>query len=473
MTHALGLIGGENFRAVRVPSTCRGAGLEWLARGVMFLLPLFSRLSAADHRFPPPEFETGHQLPVTTTPPPRALLLEWLDAGLLLVALGVATWLVYRKRSRRGLIALSLASVAYFGFYRRGCICAIGAIQNVALGIFDHSYAIPLTVLVFFLAPLVFALFAGRVFCAGVCPHGALQDLVLIKPVKVPAWLEHSLGLIPFVFLGAGVVFAATGSAFVICRYDPFVPVFRLSGSLPLLTLGAAFLLTGLFVGRPYCRFLCPYGALLRVASLVSQWRIRVTPDYCTQCRLCEHSCPYGAMREPVVAAPKPEPAGLQRKRLAWLLLALPLLITAGALVGAKLGPAAAQLHPDVALAELFARQQQAPVTYPPMTPEALSLERAAADPAALAASAQTIRQRMVLAGWLFGGWVGLVIGIKLITLSLRSARTDYEPDRGMCVACARCFEYCPNERVRRGLMPAEPLKKAPAPEPAVLAHRS
>jgi len=46
----------------------------------------------------------------------------------------------------------------------------------------------------------------------------------------------------------------------------------------------------------------------------------------------------------------------------------------------------------------------------------------------------------------------------------LRRRRTDYEPDRGECFACARCFKYCPNELVRRGLMPASSL---PAPKPA------
>lgn len=429
-------------------------------------------LTASEQRFPPPEFDSGHQLPVTTTPAPKALALEWLDAGLLVVALFVATWLVYRRRSRRGLIALSLASLAYFGFYRQGCVCAIGAIQNVALGTFDSSYAIPLTVLAFFLAPLVFALFAGRVFCSGVCPHGALQDLILIKPVKVPMWLEHSLGLIPFIFLGAGVVFAATGSAFIICRYDPFVPLFRLTGSVSMLTLGAAFVVAGLFIGRPYCRFLCPYGALLRLASLASQWRVRVTPDYCTQCRLCEHSCPYGAMREPVVAAPRPEPISVQRRRLALLLFVLPLLVTVGALLGARLAPAAARVHPTVELAERHVVQQKTPATFPPMTPEALSLERAASNPEALLASAEKIRDRVALACWLFGGWIGLVIGIKLIALSLRTARTDYEPDRGACVACARCFEYCPNERTRRGQLPLEPAK-APASEPVDTVHIS
>ncbi|MDO8542855.1 MAG: 4Fe-4S binding protein [Opitutaceae bacterium] len=453
----------------------RWGGFAFATSGALWLLALLfafvSPLPAAEQRFPPPEFETGHKLPITTTPGPRALAREFLDAGVLLAALGIATWLVYRRRSRRGLMALSIASVAYFGFYRQGCICAIGAVQNVALGICDPSYAIPLTVLVFFFAPLVFALFAGRVFCAGVCPHGALQDLVLIKPLKVPGWLEHGLGLIPFVFLGAGVAFAATGSAFVICRYDPFVPLFRLTGSVSLLTLGAAFIVTGMFVGRPYCRFLCPYGALLRLGSLVSKWRVRVTPDFCTQCRLCEHSCPYGAMREPVVAAAQPEPPARQRRRLAWLLVALPLLITAGALGGARLAPAAARLHPTVALVEQHLRQQKAPVTHPPMTPEALSLERAANDPDPLIASARKIRERVTLACWLFGGWVGLVIGIKLIALSLRPARTDYEPDRGACVACARCFEYCPNELVRRGIAPAGPLKTA-APELVALVEQ-
>ena len=425
---------------------------------LVWILAFAAAANAADHRFPPPEFEAGHVLPVTSTPAARALAFQYLDVAVLLAALALATWLIYRRRSRRGVMALSVFSLLYFGFYRNGCICAIGTIQNLALGIFDRSYVIPLTVLVFFLAPIVVALFGGRTFCAAVCPHGALQDLVLLKPVKVPGWLEHSLGLIPFIFLGAGVVFAATGSAFVICRYDPFVPLFRLSGSLPLLTLGAAFLLVGVFVGRPYCRFLCPYGALLRLASLVSKWRVRVTPDYCTQCRLCEHSCPYGAMREPVAAPSRPEPAVQQRRRLALLLFALPLLIAVGALLGSKLGGPASRLHPTVALAELHAEQQKAPQTFPPMTPEALSLERAAAAPAALLASALQLRQRFTLAGWLFGGWVGLVIGFKLIALALRTARTDYEPDRGMCFACARCFEYCPNERVRRGLLPAEAL---------------
>ena len=230
-----------------------------------------------------------------------------------------------------------------------------------------------------------------------------------------------------------------------------------------MLGLGGILLAAGTVIGRPYCRFLCPYGALLRVASLASKWRVRVTPDTCTQCRLCEQSCPYGAMREPAAGAMDAAALGMERRRLGWLLLLIPVWIGAGGWLGSGLSIPASQLHPAVALAERYVRQQKQPVPYGPQTAEALSLRRAAENPEAVFKAAADLRRRFVLAGWLFGGWTGLVIGIKLITLSVRPARTDFEPDRGACVGCARCFEYCPSERVRRGELPSV-LESMPLP---------
>jgi ferredoxin len=89
------------------------------------------------------------------------------------------------------------------------------------------------------------------------------------------------------------------------------------------------------------------------------------------------------------------------------------------------------------------------------MTPEALSLQRAEGNPQAILTAAADLRHRFALACLLFGGWTGLVIGLKLVALSVRPGRTDFEPDRGACLACARCFTACPNERVRLGWMPA------------------
>ena len=427
--------------------------LRWLA--LLSVLLLAATCALAEQRFPPPDFESGHQLPVPTTPPARALTLQHLDVAVLAVSLGLATWLIYQRRSRKGLMALSIFSILYFGFWRKGCVCAIGSLQNVSLALCDRSYAVPLGVVAFFVLPLALALFAGRAFCAGVCPHGALQDLVLLRPVKVPAWLEQALSVLPYIYLGAGVLFAATGSAFIICEYDPFVPIFRLSGRTLMVLSGAALLLLGIFVGRPYCRFLCPYGALLKLGGIVAKWRVRVTPDYCTQCRLCEASCPFGAMREP-----QSSPSGAQtlvkdRRRLALLLVLVPVLLAAGGWLGYYFSAPASRLHPTVSLADLFVRAQGTPPKTGALSPDDLALERARQTPKEILTEAAAIQHRFATGGWIFGAWVGLVIGAKLISLSVRRQRTDYEPDRGDCVACARCFEFCPNELVRRGLMPA------------------
>ncbi len=255
--------------------------------------------AAAEERFPPPDFESGYEMPVMTRPAPRAVWREVTDVAVLAAALVAATVIALRLRSRRAMTVLSVFSLAYFGFYRMGCICPVGSVQHAALSLFDRSYAIPLTVAVIFALPLLFALLFGRVFCGGVCPLGAVQDLVLLRPVRLPRWLEGALGVLPYVYLGLAVMYALNGAGFVICAYDPFVSFFRLSGPWPMLALGGAFVATSVFVGRPYCRFLCPYGVLLRLCSRWAWRKVSITPDECVVCSLCEDACPFGAIHPP------------------------------------------------------------------------------------------------------------------------------------------------------------------------------
>jgi NosR/NirI family nitrous oxide reductase transcriptional regulator len=455
--------GGRRARARKSHAVNHGYAPLAIA---LLLFSLLAGIALGEQRFPPPDFESGHQLPVTTTPAARAVLLQYLDVAVLAVSLSLASGLIYRRRARNGLVALSIFSLLYFGFWRKGCVCAIGSLQNVALGLCDRGYAVPVGVTAFFVLPLVFALFGGRTFCAAVCPHGALQDLVLLKPLKVPVWLEQPLSVLPYIYLGAGVLFAATGSAFIICQYDPFVPIFRMSGRSLMVLSGAALLVLGVFVGRPYCRFLCPYGALLKLGATVAKWRVRVTPDYCTQCRLCEASCPFGAMREPQASPADAQTLAKDRRRLASMLALLPVLMVSGGWLGHQFGAPASRLHPTVSLADQLVRAEGTPPNLGVQSPDDLALERARQTPKEILTAAAVIRHRFGVGGWLFGAWVGLVIGAKLISLSIRRKRTDYEPDRGDCFACARCFEYCPNELVRRGLMPAAipALSGLPAP---------
>jgi NAD-dependent dihydropyrimidine dehydrogenase PreA subunit len=53
-----------------------------------------------------------------------------------------------------------------------------------------------------------------------------------------------------------------------------------------------------MFVGRPYCRWLCPYGGILAILSRVAWKNVRITPDKELDCGMCAESCPYGAIHD-------------------------------------------------------------------------------------------------------------------------------------------------------------------------------
>lgn len=241
----------------------------------------------------------GYRTPAVQKPLPRDYWFQIFDVVLLAAAMGVSIWLVLKRRSRRWLVGLAIFSLAYFGFYREGCICPIGSIQNVTVALTDPRYSIPIVVVATFFLPLFVALFFGRAFCGGVCALGAMQEMVLLKPVQVPRRIDRALGLLKYVYLALAILFAiqpAIARDFVICRFDPFVGFFRRTGAPHMLMLGGAFLVAGMFIGRPYCRYLCPYGVLLNWCSRLSKRGVSITPNRELDCGLCNDACPYGAI---------------------------------------------------------------------------------------------------------------------------------------------------------------------------------
>jgi polyferredoxin len=423
---------------------------------LLFLFPLLC-LSQVPERVPKPDFETDYIRPDFLTPTPRATALEYIDIGVLIVALFLATYFAHKQRSRQNIFLLMVFSLAYFGFYRKGCVCPIGAIQNVTYALFNPAYAIPVFVIVFFVLPLVLALFYGRTFCAAVCPLGAIQDAVVLKPTNVPGGLAAVLSVLPYIYLGLAILLAATGTGFIICQYDPFIGFFRFGADFNMVIFGLSMLLLGTVVARPYCRFLCPYGVLLNWMSRLSKRHVGITPDECNNCRLCEESCPFGAIKKPDEAAPPPNREA-EVKKLAFIIVLLPVVVFGSGWIGSRLEIPLSRLHANVSLAEEILLENSGQRTE--LTDETKAFRASGKPTEELFAEASAIQRQFKVGGWILGGFIGLILCLKLINLFMRRRQSEYYVDKGTCLSCGRCFSYCPYEQVRLGIItPAEAEK--------------
>ncbi len=399
--------------------------------------------AAIELAIPPPEFiETPYVLPDLYNPQ-AAVDLGWWDPVILFGALSLATWFVFKSRSRRGLFLLSIFSVAFFGFYRRGCICPVGSTQNVMAATFIPDVGVSAIVVSFFVLPLLFSLFAGRVFCASVCPLGAMQELVAIAPIRISPALERALGLGKYLYLGFATLGVATGAGFLICRYDPFVGIWRMGHSFNMLLAGGAILLLGVFVARPYCRFLCPYGVLMGWMSRFSKWHLDIPPSPCVSCRLCEDSCPYNAIDMPTPERQVKDRAG-GLKRIRRLVLLAPCIVLAGAATGFTMHELFSRLHPTVQLSERVAAEDLG--IYTEQILESETFRASDKTTVELHEDARAIRSEFRSASTWLGVFLGLVVSLKLIGLSVVRKRTIFEPNRAACFSCGRCYAYCPVE---------------------------
>ncbi len=190
--------------------------------------------------------------------------------------------------------------------------CPIGSLQAV-LG--SAKYKFSFYLLGFFL--LVGTLF-GRLVCGFLCPFGLIQELLykipFVKKIKTfrldrpLRWLKYIILAVFVILLPLFIVDAAgTGSPWF-CKW--ICPAGTLEGGIPLISASPALqgvigflfnwklaillitVLLSILIYRPFCKYICPLGAIYALFNKVSVYRYHVDREKCTSCGKCEKVCP-------------------------------------------------------------------------------------------------------------------------------------------------------------------------------------
>lgn len=191
--------------------------------------------------------------------------------------------------------------------------CPIGAFQSV-LASRNYHFAFYVSGFLIFFGALL-----GRLTCGWLCPFGLVQDLLHKIPVpkkrkllpgdKFLKYLKYVI-LIGFVILLPLTVLDIVGQGQPwFCKY--ICPSGTLFAGIPLVAanpplqaaLGWLFtwksailiglVLLSLWVYRPFCRYLCPLGAIYGLFNPIALYRFQVDADHCTHCGRCQKACKF------------------------------------------------------------------------------------------------------------------------------------------------------------------------------------
>ncbi|MBM4443967.1 MAG: 4Fe-4S binding protein [Chloroflexi bacterium] len=189
-------------------------------------------------------------------------------------------------------------------FYCYGCpwaafACPIGTFQHYAALQQFPFYALG--------AVGLFGLALGRFWCGWGCPFGTVQDLVMLVRRRGDAFKVRRVPWMKFAVLAGVILAAGIAAETLFCEVCPSGSLFaaiphRLASSelsfgtffyVHLATLGAA-LVAFFMVGRFWCRYLCPLGAVFGAFNPVSLLKVKVDLSRCQHCEECLKVCPAG-----------------------------------------------------------------------------------------------------------------------------------------------------------------------------------
>ncbi len=242
-----------------------------------------------------------------TPPPPRHRpswgVRRWIQLGVFLLTLVVGIqFSMYVFQAATGLITVRRPP-GVEGFLPIGAL--MGWKHLLTTGRWDPVHPAAMVILGF---AVILSFGWRKAFCGWFCPVGTLSEWVwrlgrrlFGRNFRLPAGVDYPLRTVKYLLLGffVWIIFKmdqATVNAFIHSPYYGLSDVkmlyffIRMSAR----TAGVLLLLlaASVFVRNFWCRYLCPYGALLGLLALCGPTRIRRRVDNCIQCGRCARQCP-------------------------------------------------------------------------------------------------------------------------------------------------------------------------------------
>jgi len=151
---------------------------------------------------------------------------------------------------------------------------------------------------------LIITLFLGPVICGWICPLGTVQEFLgkfgrKIFPKRynrfIPSKIDYWGRFIRYLVLFLVVLLTARQLTLVFLDYDPYFALFNFWSDevtiSALIVLGFT-LTASLFIERPWCKYLCPLGALLGIFNLFRLIPLKRDENTCINCKKCDRVCP-------------------------------------------------------------------------------------------------------------------------------------------------------------------------------------
>ena len=189
--------------------------------------------------------------------------------------------------------------------------CPIGAMQAV-IGSWNFRMAFYVAGFLVFVGALM-----GRFVCGWLCPFGLIQDLLhkipFVKKISIFRGdrllrkLKYVIFLVFVILLPMFVVDMLGQGAPYFCKL--ICPAGTLEGGIPLVLLNSAMrtavgwlyawknvllvviVLLSVVIYRPFCKYICPLGAVYSVFNPIAVFRYRVDKEACTHCGACAKAC--------------------------------------------------------------------------------------------------------------------------------------------------------------------------------------